>query len=355
MIRLLAGTIGPRRPCSDGGEARRRGRSSSWLQRARRRGATRGASPATPPSPRPTACCSASPLPAGCCSARRAACRPGAVRHSAGRSPRARGRPARDAACQTRSRTAQRQRVGRVRAAGLAPAAGLPLRPSGHQPLGRHFPPAVVRHLAKLARNTRPLAGARRRPCSCGACRRPRRYGVGALADSLLARCCWPSESSAESTCRARTTTPRAPPWRCSSSRNARPAARSHRGRPPVTSCEESGLLGAQAYARAHACGRPRPPSSTSTPSAGPPLTYILREGTRREPAGIGPTGTARVDRRRRPDLGLTPAARRPGLPTDATVMRARGWEAITLLAQGDTIPNYHWPTDTYENVYRRP
>jgi len=31
--------------------------------------------------------------------------------------------------------------------------------------------------------------------------------------------------------------------------------------------------------------------------------------------------------------------------------MRARGWDAVTLLAQGDTIPNYHWPTDTYENI----
>ena len=31
--------------------------------------------------------------------------------------------------------------------------------------------------------------------------------------------------------------------------------------------------------------------------------------------------------------------------------MRARGWDAVTLLAQGETIPNYHWPTDTYENI----
>jgi hypothetical protein len=31
--------------------------------------------------------------------------------------------------------------------------------------------------------------------------------------------------------------------------------------------------------------------------------------------------------------------------------MRARGWEAVTLLAQGDMIPNYHWPTDTYDNI----
>jgi hypothetical protein len=35
-------------------------------------------------------------------------------------------------------------------------------------------------------------------------------------------------------------------------------------------------------------------------------------------------------------------------------VFRARGWEAITLLAQTDRgIPNYHLPTDTYENVSR--
>ena len=53
----------------------------------------------------------------------------------------------------------------------------------------------------------------------------------------------------------------------------------------------------------------------------------------------------------RRPDLGLVPARTTPGLPTDATPMRARGWDAVTLLAQGDTIPNYHQPTDTFENV----
>jgi hypothetical protein len=53
----------------------------------------------------------------------------------------------------------------------------------------------------------------------------------------------------------------------------------------------------------------------------------------------------------RRPDLGLGPARTTPGLPTDATPMRARGWDAVTLLAQGDTIPNYHWPTDTYANI----
>ena len=32
--------------------------------------------------------------------------------------------------------------------------------------------------------------------------------------------------------------------------------------------------------------------------------------------------------------------------------MLARGEEAVTLLAQGDSVPNYHWPTDTYENIH---
>jgi hypothetical protein len=31
--------------------------------------------------------------------------------------------------------------------------------------------------------------------------------------------------------------------------------------------------------------------------------------------------------------------------------MRAHGAEAITFLAQTHTIPNYHWPSDTFENI----
>jgi len=30
----------------------------------------------------------------------------------------------------------------------------------------------------------------------------------------------------------------------------------------------------------------------------------------------------------------------------------ARGEEAVTLLAQGDSVPHYHQPTDTYANVH---
>jgi hypothetical protein len=122
-----------------------------------------------------------------------------------------------------------------------------------------------------------------------------------------------------------------------------------------ITGCEESGLLGAQAYARRH---RLRAAETTflnfDTVGGDVPLTYILREGTgaiTRPPAPPGLVGMLEQIAERRPELGLEPAQTTPGLPTDATPMRARGWDAVTLLAQGETIPNYHWPTDTYENI----
>ena len=121
-----------------------------------------------------------------------------------------------------------------------------------------------------------------------------------------------------------------------------------------ITSCEESGMLGAQAYARQQ---RLRAAESTflnfDTVGGPAPLTYILREGsaTVNRPASERLVGMLEAIAARRPDLGLVPARTTPGLPTDATPMRARGWEAVTLLAQGPTIPNYHWPTDTFENV----
>jgi hypothetical protein len=121
-----------------------------------------------------------------------------------------------------------------------------------------------------------------------------------------------------------------------------------------VTSCEESGLLGAQAYARGHRLRAAETTFLNFDTVGGPaPLTYILREGsaTMSRPASERLMRMLESLAQRRPELGLVPARATPGLPTDATPMRARGWEAITLLAQGDTIPNYHWPTDTYENV----
>ena len=121
-----------------------------------------------------------------------------------------------------------------------------------------------------------------------------------------------------------------------------------------ITSCEESGLLGAQAYARRHRLRAAETTFLNFDTVGGPaPLTYILREGsaTVSRPAPNDWCACSSRSPSGGPDLGLAPARTTPGLPTDATPMRARGWEAVTLLAQGDTIPNYHWPTDTYENV----
>jgi hypothetical protein len=122
-----------------------------------------------------------------------------------------------------------------------------------------------------------------------------------------------------------------------------------------ITGCEESGLLGAHAYARRH---RLRAGDTTfinfDTVGGPAPLTYLLREGsatTTNRPASENLVKLLQSIAVKRPDLGLTAARSTPGLPTDATVFRAHGWEAVTLLAQGDTIPNYHWPTDTYENI----
>jgi Peptidase family M28 len=123
-----------------------------------------------------------------------------------------------------------------------------------------------------------------------------------------------------------------------------------------VTGCEESGLLGVQAYLRARSAEVQRTTFvNFDTVGGDVPLTYILREGTPlSRPATPRLVQLAQELARRRPDLGLVPANRTAGLPTDATAALARGCEAITFLAQGKTIPHYHWPSDTVENIAPR-
>jgi hypothetical protein len=119
-----------------------------------------------------------------------------------------------------------------------------------------------------------------------------------------------------------------------------------------ITGCEEAGLLGAQAFLRAH---------DTSGwlfvnfDNVGGPATlrYIRREGLVQkwdaDPALVAIAERIRADR---PELGLEPADRPIGLTYDATAVLARGGRALTFVA-GDrgVIPNYHSPTDTVENV----
>ncbi len=120
-----------------------------------------------------------------------------------------------------------------------------------------------------------------------------------------------------------------------------------------ITGCEEAGMLGAQAYLRSH----PDRAAGTTflnfdTVGGDVPLTYILHEGMVPRRASARLVGMLEQIAASRPELGLRPARSTPGLPTDAAPALARGYEAVTLLAQGACIPHYHQPSDTYENVH---
>jgi hypothetical protein len=120
-----------------------------------------------------------------------------------------------------------------------------------------------------------------------------------------------------------------------------------------LTGCEESGVLGAQAYVRRRReQGQQIVMINFDSVGGDAPVRYILREGmglTR--PASPRVVSMVEEIAMRRPELGLTPAEDTGALTTDATVALAHGCEAITFLARERTIPNYHWPTDTYENL----
>jgi hypothetical protein len=120
-----------------------------------------------------------------------------------------------------------------------------------------------------------------------------------------------------------------------------------------LSGCEESGVLGAQAYVRRRRASGQRLVMVNFDSVGGPaPVRYILQEGMAvTRPATERLVALVEQIARRRPELGLRPAADTGALTTDATVALAHGCEAITFLAREKTIPNYHWPTDTYENI----
>lgn len=120
-----------------------------------------------------------------------------------------------------------------------------------------------------------------------------------------------------------------------------------------LSGCEESGVLGAQAYVRRR-CAQQSPLTMINFDSVGgdAPVRYILREGmAMTRPATPKLVTLVETIAARRPELGLIPAEDTGALTTDATVALAHGCEAITFLARERTIPNYHWPSDTYENL----
>ena len=119
-----------------------------------------------------------------------------------------------------------------------------------------------------------------------------------------------------------------------------------------MTGCEESGLLGAQSFLRT------RDTADwlfLNVDNVGGPATlrYTLREGLATkwdcDPALVTIAGGIAA---RRPELALAPTEGPIGLTYDATPVLARGGRAITLVAGDDgVIPNYHWPSDTPENL----
>lgn len=120
-----------------------------------------------------------------------------------------------------------------------------------------------------------------------------------------------------------------------------------------ATGCEESGLVGMRAFLEAHK-GEWEDWIFLNLDGVGAPATlrYLPREGINRvyksDPALVRICETIAAER---PELGLRAAEKLVGLTYDATAAMARGGRAITLSAQGDTIPNYHTAQDIPENL----
>jgi hypothetical protein len=119
-----------------------------------------------------------------------------------------------------------------------------------------------------------------------------------------------------------------------------------------MTGCEESGLLGSQAFLRSRETAGWM---FVNFDNVGGPATlrYVRREGVwRRWDADPGLVAVAERIASERPELALAPSDAPIGLTYDVSPVLARGGRGITFVA-GDNcaIPNYHWPTDTTENV----
>ena len=119
-----------------------------------------------------------------------------------------------------------------------------------------------------------------------------------------------------------------------------------------MTGCEESGLLGAQAFLRS------RDTSGwlfVNFDSVGGPgtLRYVRREGiVQKWDADSALLEIAERVGSRRPRLELAASEGPIGLTYDVTPVLARGGRGLSFVAgDGGVIPNYHWPTDTPENL----
>jgi hypothetical protein len=119
-----------------------------------------------------------------------------------------------------------------------------------------------------------------------------------------------------------------------------------------MTGCEEAGLLGAQAFLRSRDTSGWLFVNFDSVGGAAT-LRYVRREGLARKwDADPGLRAIAESIAEARPELGLAPSEGPIGLTYDVTPVLASGGRGITFVAgDGGVIPNYHWPTDTVENL----
>lgn len=122
-----------------------------------------------------------------------------------------------------------------------------------------------------------------------------------------------------------------------------------------ATGCEEAGVLGADAFARAHPEAAEWIFLNFDGVAAPGTLRFLRREGvTRKWAADPGLVALCQELACRRPELGLKPSDGEAGLTYDSSPLLARGWRAITLGVSDGVIPNYHAPTDTTANLDRR-
>lgn len=119
-----------------------------------------------------------------------------------------------------------------------------------------------------------------------------------------------------------------------------------------VTGSEESGVFGMRAFLEEHDTEGWDFVNFDGV-GADAPLRVLSKEG--------GPLSTLKADPvlmeaaaavgAEFPELEAKPLANGSGLPYDATPVTAGGGKAITIVNQDGPIPNYHWPTDTTENI----
>jgi len=119
-----------------------------------------------------------------------------------------------------------------------------------------------------------------------------------------------------------------------------------------VTGSEESGVFGMREFLAAHDTGDWDFINFDGV-GADAPLRVLSKEGgplsnLAADPLLMEAAAAVGADF---PELEARPLANGSGLPYDATPVMAGGGKAITIVNQEGPIPNYHWPSDTMDNI----